>query len=125
MVGILRQSASQVTHCMLSLRPLPALVDNYIWAVADSAGTAVVVDPGEAGPVLEAAEHGLKPVAILLTHHHPDHAGGVARLLEQFPIPVYGPRDARLSVLTFGVATWCGFRNWNWNSRSSTFRATR
>lgn len=82
---------------MLVLTPLPAFQDNYIWTAANAEGEAVVVDPGEAGPVLEAAERGLKPVAILLTHHHPDHVGGVAALLERFQIPVYGPFDERIA----------------------------
>ena len=81
---------------MLALSPLPAYQDNYIWTAANAAGEAVVVDPGEAGPVLQAVERGLKPVAILLTHHHPDHIGGVAALLERFQVPVYGPVDQRI-----------------------------
>lgn len=81
---------------MLALTPLPAFQDNYIWTAANPAGEAVVVDPGEAGPVLDAAQRGLKPVAILLTHHHADHIGGVAALLERFPVPVYGPVDERI-----------------------------
>ena len=54
--------------------------------------SAVVVDPGDEGPVIEALErHRLTPVAILCTHHHNDHVGGVAGLLERYPLPVYGP----------------------------------
>ena len=56
MVGILRQTAPEVTHRMLSLRPLPAFQDNYIWTLANEAGQALIVDPGEAGPVLAAIE---------------------------------------------------------------------
>lgn len=81
---------------MLVLRPLPAFSDNYIWTLADATGRAVIVDPGDAGPVIEAAEAGLKPVAILLTHHHDDHIGGAAALIEKFGIPCYGPADARI-----------------------------
>jgi hydroxyacylglutathione hydrolase len=81
---------------MLALTPLPAFQDNYIWTAANAAGEAVVVDPGDAGPVLEAVQRGLKPVAILLTHHHPDHIGGLADLLERFQVPVYGPFDERI-----------------------------
>lgn len=81
---------------MLVLRPLPAFSDNYIWTLADEAGRAVIVDPGDAAPVIEAANAGLQPVAILLTHHHDDHIGGAAALIERFDIPCYGPVDARI-----------------------------
>jgi hydroxyacylglutathione hydrolase len=84
---------------MTSLRPLPALSDNYIWMLADAAaGTALVVDPSVAGPVLEAlAAEGLTLTAILLTHHHSDHIGGVPELIERFPAAdVYAPHDDRI-----------------------------
>ncbi|MFT3896542.1 MAG: hydroxyacylglutathione hydrolase [Thermomonas sp.] len=80
----------------MSLRPLPALQDNYIWLLADEAGRALVVDPGEAGPVLAAAD-GLDLAAILLTHHHPDHIVGTAALLERWPrAVVFAPADERI-----------------------------
>jgi hydroxyacylglutathione hydrolase len=78
---------------MVHLTPIPAFSDNYIWMIGSSAGPDVaVVDPGEAGPVLAALEaRGLKLAAILLTHHHGDHVGGVGELLEDHPAPVFGP----------------------------------
>ena len=81
---------------MLFLRPLPAFSDNYIWTLANEGGEALVVDPGDAAPVLAAAEQGLKPVAILLTHHHPDHVGGADELVERFGVPCYAPVDDRI-----------------------------
>ncbi len=79
--------------------PLPALADNYIWLLHDDAGQAIVVDPGEAAPV-EAAlkERGLTLRALLLTHHHRDHIGGVDALLAHHPVPVYAPYDERINV---------------------------
>lgn len=88
---------------MLSLRPLPALRDNYIWMLADTpAGSAIVVDPGEAGPVLDAlSADRLTVSAILLTHHHSDHIGGTPELAGRFPsAPIYAPHDARIRHAT-------------------------
>ncbi|QNP41042.1 hydroxyacylglutathione hydrolase [Lysobacter solisilvae (ex Woo and Kim 2020)] len=85
----------------MQLRPLPAFADNYIWTLAYDDGTALVVDPGEAAPVLEAARGGLKPVAVLLTHHHPDHVGGVEELLQAWPeLAVFAPEDTRIRHAT-------------------------
>ncbi len=81
----------------MHLLPLPAFEDNYIWTWRDDAGHALVVDPGEAGPVLAAAGEGLQPVGVLLTHHHADHVGGVAGLHRRWPdLPVIAPVDERI-----------------------------
>ncbi|WP_208941363.1 hydroxyacylglutathione hydrolase [Paracidovorax avenae] len=80
----------------MNLLPLPAFTDNYIWMLHDG-HSAAVVDPGEAGPVLQALQHhGLALQAILVTHHHGDHVGGVAALREATGAPVCGP--ARESI---------------------------
>jgi hydroxyacylglutathione hydrolase len=80
------------------LEALPAFADNYIWLLRDAAGAALVVDPGEAAPVLAALQGGPPPHAILLTHHHDDHIGGVAALREHWPdLPVFAPRDQRIA----------------------------
>lgn len=73
---------------------VPAFEDNYIWLIRGASHSHVaIVDPGDATPVLHTlAALGLTPVAILITHHHGDHTGGVADLLRHFPgIAVYGP----------------------------------
>ncbi len=76
--------------------PLPAFTDNYIWAIVRD-GQAAVVDPGEAGPVLRLLEQqGLRLRAILLTHHHGDHVGGVSELSRIEGLTVYGPAQERL-----------------------------
>lgn len=78
--------------------PLPAFDDNYIWCLRDEQGAWLVVDPGQAAPVLAfGRDQGCAPAAILLTHHHGDHVGGVDELLAHWPgVPVFGPDDARL-----------------------------
>lgn len=85
----------------MHLTALPAFQDNYIWVLTDGRGATLVVDPGEAGPVLEASAAGLEPTAILLTHHHADHCGGVAELLDRWPgLEVYAPEDSRIDTAT-------------------------
>ena len=77
---------------------LPAFADNYIWLMHDE-GRALVVDPGDAQPVLQALEHaGLQLAAILVTHHHPDHTGGVQALRQTTGATVYGPARERIPV---------------------------
>jgi hydroxyacylglutathione hydrolase len=85
---------------MTAIIPIPAFADNYIWLLhAD--GRAAVVDPGDAAPVLAVLEReGLALTAILTTHHHGDHVGGVTSLLARFPVPVFGPARERIPGLT-------------------------
>ena len=65
---------------MVAIIPIPAFADNYIWTLRYG-GNAVVVDPGDAAPVLEyLAREGLTLTAVLATHHHADHVGGVPAL---------------------------------------------
>ena len=84
----------------LSVLTVPAFNDNYLWLIHDGSHAAVV-DPGDAGPIREAlAAHNLSLTAILLTHHHADHIGGVASLLAEWPVPVYGPRKDGIAVVS-------------------------
>ncbi len=80
----------------LLITPLPAFSDNYLWLLARN-GRAAVVDPGDAQPVLHAlAERHLTLEAILVTHHHGDHTGGVMTLRAS-GARVYGPRRERIA----------------------------
>jgi hydroxyacylglutathione hydrolase len=84
----------------MQIEPIEAFEDNYIWALR-SAGQVVVVDPGEAPPVQRFLERsGDRLVAILVTHRHGDHIGGIAELVAQFPVPVYGPTREAAEVVT-------------------------
>jgi hydroxyacylglutathione hydrolase len=75
----------------MTLLPLPAFDDNYIWMLHDGR-QALVVDPGDEQPVLQALQTlGLQLKAILVTHHHADHVGGVAALRAATGATVYGP----------------------------------
>lgn len=75
----------------IRVEPIPAFSDNYIWMLHDGKH-AVVVDPGVAAPVLKALdEKGLELSAVLLTHLHYDHHFGVPKLVERWPVPVFGP----------------------------------
>lgn len=82
----------------MHLIPLPAFNDNYIWLLHDRQ-RALVVDPGDAGPVLHALhQHRLALQAILVTHHHGDHCGGLASLCQATGAAVWGPAQETLPV---------------------------
>lgn len=90
----------------LRVRPVRAFSDNYIWLIDSPqvSGRVIVVDPGDAAPVIaELQRSGASLAAILLTHHHPDHVGGVGALLARGQVPVIGPDDARIAHLTRAV----------------------
>jgi len=87
----------------LNVRPVGAFSDNYVWLIESPKAPAqvVAVDPGDAAPVIaELKRRNLKLAAILLTHHHPDHIGGVPDLLRLGNIPVIGPEDQRIAFRT-------------------------
>lgn len=90
---------------MIDVIPIPAFQDNYIWLIRqqDSA-TAVIVDPGDDSPVLDKlADTGLTPTALLITHHHRDHTGGIKGILSHFDIPVYGPAHESIPGITHAL----------------------
>ncbi|MHA1054209.1 hydroxyacylglutathione hydrolase [Enterobacter mori] len=81
----------------MNLISIPAFQDNYIWVLVDDDRRCIIVDPGESAPVLQAIEeNSWHPQAILLTHHHNDHVGGVPDLVAIFPhLVVYGPAETQ------------------------------
>ncbi|MFG6456377.1 hydroxyacylglutathione hydrolase [Roseateles sp. BYS96W] len=80
----------------MTLTPLSAFDDNYLWLL-DNGREALVVDPGDAAPVVAALDaRGLTLAGILLTHHHGDHVGGVNALRERLQGPVYGPAHEKM-----------------------------
>ncbi|CAG4885334.1 putative hydroxyacylglutathione hydrolase [Georgfuchsia toluolica] len=79
---------------------LRAFADNYIWLLRHK-GNAVAVDPGDAAPVLEHLRvSGDRLCAVLITHHHRDHIGGLSELAERFNIPAFGPGNEDIPGLT-------------------------
>jgi hydroxyacylglutathione hydrolase len=89
---------------MLEIVPVGAFKDNYVWTLR-SGKHAAVVDPGDARPVLEyLSREKLELSAILATHHHADHVGGIAELRRHREVPVYGPRGEPIPTLTHPVS---------------------
>jgi len=86
----------------IEITPIPALNDNYIWIVISIAQhTALVIDPGDATPVIDfLTKHQLSLQAILITHHHWDHVNGISELLHHFDIPIYASAKEKLPSTT-------------------------
>ncbi|MFK7862906.1 MAG: hydroxyacylglutathione hydrolase [Pseudohongiellaceae bacterium] len=84
------------------IHPIPAFTDNYIWAIHSADSNKVcVVDPGDAKPVHEYIDdNSLELTDILITHHHPDHIGGLAELTERYKPTVYGPEISNIKGIT-------------------------
>ncbi len=88
----------------IQVRGIPAFKDNYIWVIHDDRH-AVVVDPGDATPVLRfLQDQQLTLAAILITHHHADHVDGLSNLLAMTPVPVFGPRNEEIDEVTQRLA---------------------
>ncbi len=79
----------------MQIHRVKAFSDNYLWVVEnENSGQALVVDPGDAAPVAKLLKaRNLQLVAILLTHHHPDHIGGVEQLKADYGATIYGPES--------------------------------
>jgi len=91
---------------MLTIEPIKAFDDNYIWCIYDlNSRQAIVVDPGDAGPVdrfLTAKELSLSD--ILITHHHYDHTHGVTELKRQHNSTVFGPKNPQIAGIDHALS---------------------
>ncbi|MFT6388611.1 MAG: hydroxyacylglutathione hydrolase [Cellvibrionaceae bacterium] len=91
---------------MIKITPIPAFSDNYLWLIENTQNgqdknDAVVVDPGDAEPVLKVLrEKNLNLAGILITHHHSDHIAGIDDLLSYYDVPVYGPYSKRIPQIS-------------------------
>jgi hydroxyacylglutathione hydrolase len=85
------------------LTAIPAFTDNYIWCYQNADAENIVIDPGDATPILHAIASGMRVKAIFVTHHHPDHIDGIAGLLQHIRVPCYGPIDARIENISHHV----------------------
>lgn len=97
---------------MLSVTPIPAFGDNYIWLLRqDTSSEICVVDPGDAAPVIELIEReGLTLSTVLITHHHQDHTGGLPELIERYAPRVIGPDNPKIDGIDERVASGDEFR---------------
>ncbi len=85
----------------LIIHSIPILEDNYVWLIQSSHSRHVIVlDPGDAAPILTyISDQKLIPVALLITHRDYDHIDGIAAFLEQYEVPVYGPKNDEIPYI--------------------------
>ena len=89
---------------LIHIDPIEAFQDNYIWLIHNDQNS-VIVDPGDAGPVISALERkNLNLVAILITHHHADHIDGVIALQEKYPhIKIFAPQKDKYDFVNISL----------------------
>jgi hydroxyacylglutathione hydrolase len=92
---------------LFTVHTIPTLKDNYVWLLqASNTQSVIVVDPGDAAPVLAYIEaHDLIPVALLITHHHYDHVDGILPFLQSYDVPVFGPKKELIPAMTHALST--------------------
>jgi hydroxyacylglutathione hydrolase len=89
----------------MTIEPIPAFTDNYIWLIQTSSGSTYVIDPGDAGPVLSLLEErNLSLDGILITHWHPDHTGGIQTLKTETGCAVWGPDNPSIEGIDYPVS---------------------
>jgi hydroxyacylglutathione hydrolase len=86
----------------IQILPILAFKDNYIWCLINQdTNHCLIVDPGEAKPVLTQLKHlNLTLDAIFITHHHWDHTNGIRSVLKQHNVPVFGPAKEKIMGMT-------------------------
>lgn len=91
---------------MSKIWPIPVFNDNYVWVLENENNAAVaVVDPGDGLAVLGALEQRqLEPIAVLVTHHHADHVGGIDEIVEHNNLPVFGPATETIANVDHPVS---------------------
>ncbi|HEX40959.1 MAG TPA: hydroxyacylglutathione hydrolase [Phycisphaerales bacterium] len=89
---------------MAEILTFTALGDNFIHLIVGDGGDAVVIDPGDAGPVLRTLENsGLRLIVAFVTHHHGDHTAGLSKLKAATGCRIYGPDSRHISPLDHRV----------------------
>ena len=79
---------------MITIHPIPAFRDNYIWLILNQKNQAIVIDPGDADPVLKYCEqNNIIITHILITHHHADHVGGVEQIINKTSASIFAPKS--------------------------------
>ncbi len=83
---------------MITIHPIPAFQDNYIWLILNQKNQAIVIDPGSADPVLKYCEqNNIIITHILITHHHADHIGGVEQIINKTNASIFAPASGNYS----------------------------
>ncbi len=89
----------------IKIVPINAFETNYIWLlIAEDNNACVIVDPGDAAPILKFLhQEQLTPIAVLITHHHWDHTQGISKLAAHYSLSVYGSKHEKISGVTHAV----------------------